>query len=62
MQTIFIKLYSFAKKQSTNAQVLTHVWQKLGGWCNLTATTNYKSGNGLTPPAANRPAFPSAKR
>jgi len=25
-------------------------------------TTNYKSGNGLTPSAAKRPAFPSAKR
>jgi len=25
-------------------------------------TTIYKSGNGLTPSAANRPAFPSAKR
>ena len=25
-------------------------------------TTKYKSGNGLTPSAANRPAFPSAKR
>jgi len=44
------------------AQPLTHVWQKLGGVCNLTITTKYKSGNGLTPSAANRPAFPSAKR
>jgi len=43
-------------------ETLTHVWQKLGGWCNLTMTTKYKSGNGLTPSAANRPAFPSAKR
>ena len=49
------------RKQKTN-ELLTHVWQKLGGWCNLTTTTKYKSGNGLTPPAANRPAFPSAKR
>jgi len=40
----------------------THVWQKLGGWCNLTMTTKYKYGNGLTPSAPNRPAFPSAKR
>ena len=43
-----------------NKQPLIHVWQKLGGWCNLTMTTKYKSGNGLTPSAANRPAFPSA--
>ena len=45
-----------------NALLITHVWQKLGGWCILTTTTKYKSGNGLTPSAANRPAFPSAKR
>jgi len=42
--------------------LVTHVWQKLGGWCNLTTTTKYKYFNGLTPSAANRPAFSSAKR
>jgi len=29
-------------------QNITHVWQKLGGWCNLTMTTIYKHINGLT--------------
>jgi len=35
---------------------------KTGRVVHLTMTTKYKSGNGLTPSAANRPAFPSAKR
>jgi len=51
-----------SKCTKKNKLAITHVWQKLGGWCILTMTTKYKSGNGLTPSAANRPAFPSAKR
>ena len=43
-------------------QPLTHVWQKMGGRCNLTTTTKFKLFSGLTHSAVKRPSFPSAKR
>ncbi len=62
LESLLLVDTDFIDDKKINYICLTHVWQKLGGWCILTMTTKYKHTNGLTPSAANRPAFPSAKR